>query len=383
MTSQDHKQAVPPLKKPLLPACFLRWTEPPDATGDETLRIASWRRNITLQGKSFATFEEQVMPLLDGTRSVDAICEEVRHIFDRSALLASFATLAEQGILVEGEGRAATAAATHRKPQQGWLSEAAPEGQGAQARLQSTHVVLFGAGMHGAVVARALVAAGIGRLTIVDPSDVKATDPYFAGVFVAADIGKNRAACLVSTLQQHADATDLSYETTRPADPNDIMALISDATLVLCCLESGEQTLALNLNVACKAVGLPWMAASLEGSELLVGPGFFAHDTGPCYMCWRMREVAAAPNQGTRLALETHLGSVQADLSARRENLAMSADIVGGMLGAETLAWITGASMPNLAGQFIQINVPGLRQEKHTVLRNPGCPVCASIGAKA
>ena len=96
-----------------------------------------------------------------------------------------------------------------------------------------------------------------------------------------------------------------------------------------------------------------------------------------------MREVAAAPNQGTRLALETHLGSVQADLSARRENLAMSADIVGGMLGAETLAWITGASMPNLAGQFIQINVPGLRQEKHTVLRNPGCPVCASIGAKA
>ncbi len=374
-------QAATSLRKPLLPACFLHWTEPANESGDETLRLASWRRNLTLQGQSFREFEQEVIPLLDGTLDVDAICEQVSHLFSKDDLLASFATLANQGILIEGATIIQPNEQADRTPQLGWLSETAPEGMAAQQRLQAAHIVLFGAGMHGAVVARSLVAAGVGQLTIVDPAEVQASDLYFSGLFRRSDVGTNRAAALASTLGQLDGATVLHHHTHRPADPNGVLPLLSGAHLALCCLESGEQTLALYLNMACKAAALPWIAASLEGTELVVGPGFFRHDAGPCYMCWRMREMAAASNQFARVAIENYLGTIQTDLSARRENLAMSADIVGGMLGAEALGWLSGTSMPNLDGRFLQISVPGLRVEKHSVLRKPGCPACAAAQA--
>jgi adenylyltransferase/sulfurtransferase len=226
------------------------------------------------------------------------------------------------------------------------------------------------------VVARSLVAAGIGRLTIVDPANVQPTDPYFSGLYQPGDVGQNRADVLATALAKNENQTTLATHVTRPLDADAIKPLIAGASLTLCCLDSGEMNLALKLNIACHVLGVNWIAASLEGTELVVGPGFFQTDDGPCYLCWRMREVAGAANPQNRYALEGRLGQLQSDLSGRRENLAVSADIVGGMLSAEALTWLTGTSTPNLDGRFVVIGLPGLRMEKHMVLRKPGCPVC-------
>jgi molybdopterin-synthase adenylyltransferase len=145
---------------------------------------------------------------------------------------------------------------------------------------------------------------------------------------------------------------------------------------VLCCLESGELNLALKLNRACRNRGQRWIAGSLEGVELVVGPGFSGAEDAPCYMCWRMREVAGAANSEARFALERRLDRLREDLSGRRENLAAGADIVGGMLAAEAICLLTGAGEPSLDGRIVVIELTGLRQSKHTILRKPGCPVC-------
>ncbi|MEL6841048.1 MAG: TOMM precursor leader peptide-binding protein [Pseudomonadota bacterium] len=382
MTEHSSMQETKALRKPLLPACFLYWTEPANDAGQETLRLSSWRRNLTLQGQSFREFADEVLPLLNGTRDIDQICEEVAHLFSRDDILASFATLAAQGILVEGDNIAQTEADVDRTPQLGWLSETAPAGRAAQQSLAAAHVVVFGAGLHGAVVARALVTAGIGQLTIVDSTNVQSSDLYFSGVFQKTDIGTNRAAALATALGKIDGPTTVTHHVERPADPDAVLPLLAGAHLALCCLESGEQTLALYLNMACKAAGMPWIAASLEGTDIVIGPGFFRHDTGPCYMCWRMREFAAAPNQHARFATENYLAEVQSDLSSRRENLNASADIAGGMLAAEALTWLSGTSLPSLDGRLVQIGLPGLQVEKHMVLRKPGCPACAAAQAQ-
>ncbi|MEL6681866.1 MAG: TOMM precursor leader peptide-binding protein [Pseudomonadota bacterium] len=383
MAEQSSKHVAEPLQKPLLPACFLHWTEPANEAGEETLRLASWRRHLALQGKSFQEFEQEVIPLLDGTRDIDEICERVAHLFAKEDLLTAFATLRAQGVLIEGADYIRSEEQIDRTPQQGWLAETAPAGLVAQGNLQAAKVVLFGAGAHGAVVARALVAAGIGRLTIIDPTDVAPTDLYFSGLFQAPHVGANRAEVLCGLLDQAGGSTQLTPNDTRPSDPSEVVPLISGANLVLCCLESGEQVLALYLNMACKASGTPWIAASLEGTALVVGPGFFRHDIGACYMCWKMREFAAAPNQIAHNATQAYLNNAQFDLSDRRENLAVAADIVGGMLGAEAISWLSGTSIPNLDGRFLQIGIPGLKVEKHAVLRVPGCPACDAAQATA
>ncbi|SFR52898.1 ThiF family protein [Yoonia tamlensis] len=360
-------------QKPLLPACFLHWTETGGANDEDVFRILSWRRSLTLKGKSFHSFEETVLPLLTGTHTVDQICEKVAHVFQKDDVVASLRMLATQGIVVEGDEHMAQ---PEHMAQLGWLGEMTPEGRAAQRRLTDAHVVIVGAGAHGAVTARALVAAGIGRLTVLDPAAVGDGDAYFSGLFQSGDIGRNRAEILIARLAQGNGVTQLDAVRTRPDDPAAMEKYIAGASLVLCCLESGELNLAGMLNIACRALGVPWIAASLEGGELVVGPGFFQTGTGPCYMCWRLREIAAAANPPARFAVEQHLDQLRSDNLGRRENLVVAADIVGGMLGAEALSWLTGASAPALDGRFIVVGLPGLRVEKHMVLRKPGCPVC-------
>ncbi|MCG3268319.1 TOMM precursor leader peptide-binding protein [Yoonia sp. I 8.24] len=360
------------LHKPMLPACFLHWTDPARTNDDDVFRIVSWRRNLTLKGKSFQAFEESVLPLLTGAFTVDQICEKVAHVFQKDDVVASLNMLAAQGIVVEGDDHQ-----PHQAPQLGWLGEAAPAGRAAQHKLTDAHVVIVGAGSHGAVTARALVAAGIGRLTIVDPAPVATADLYFSGSYKPDDIGENRAETLASALAQNDGTTTLTAVGSRPADVTAMKQHVEGASLVLCCVESGELNLALLLNLACRESRVPWIAAALEGTELVVGPGFFHTANAPCYMCWRLREIAGATNPQSRFAVEQYLDRLRTDLSGRRENLAPSADIVGGMLSAEALTWLTGVSAPNLDGRFIVVGLPGLRMEKHMVLRKPGCPVCS------
>ncbi|RJL16508.1 TOMM precursor leader peptide-binding protein [Paracoccus siganidrum] len=362
-------------RKPLLPDHFLSWTEPPDRDGEELFRIVSWRRALTLKGHSFREFSREVVPLLDGRTGIDDICDQVADIFERRDLEAALDMLGAQGIVVEAVADEADLP-PHLAPQLAWLGETAPEGRAAQRRLGKARLVLFGAGGPGACAARALVAAGIGELLIVDPAETGPTDPYFSGLYRAGDLGLPRAKVLAGALDGLTPGCTIRAHTARPDTAEDVAALIAGVSQVLCCLDAGELNLALKLNRACRDLGMRWLAGSMEGLDLVVGPGFPGDPDAACYMCWRMREVACAANPQARFALERHLDRQRRDLSGRRENLAAAADIVGGMMAAEVISVLGGAGQPALDGRFLVVELPGLRQEKHVLLRKPGCPVC-------
>jgi molybdopterin-synthase adenylyltransferase len=364
-----------PFQNPLLPDCFLTWTEPPDESGEELFRIVSWRRSVTLKGHSFREFSRRVVPRLDGKNRMDEICAAVSDQFDRPDLEAAIEMLGAQGIIAEAvPGEADLPDRLH--PQLAWLGEATLEGRVAQRRLTGAFVVQFGAGGPGASAARVLAASGVGRLLIVDPAQVGPTDAYFSALFRVSDQGRFRAEVLAASLAEGAPEVRIDAHIVRPETAADVASLIDGADLVLCCLDSGELNLTLKLNRACRDRGARWLAGSMEGTELVIGPGFSGAADGPCYMCWRMREVACATNPQARFALEKRLDKIRQDLSGRRENLAGSADIVGAMMASEAISLLSGAGEPSLDGRFLVMELPGLRQEKHNVLRKPGCPVC-------
>jgi adenylyltransferase/sulfurtransferase len=363
-------------RNPLLPSCFLTWSEPPDEMGDETLRIVSRRRSLTLKGHSFREFGRSVLPLLDGRREFDAICAETSDLFERADLEAALATLGAQGVVVEGDGPSAVEVPPRLAPQINYLGEASEQGRHAQRRLSAATVVVFGMGGAGAGVARSLAAAGVGRIACVDPHAVRPVDLYFSAVFGPPDTGKNRAEVVAAHL--HALAPEIVVESVshRPEDTNAVGTLLAGCDMAVCCLESGELNLILKLNRAARALGIRWLAGALEGTEIVAGPGFPGSREGPCYMCARMREVACAGLPQARFALERHYDRMKQDLGDRRENTAAGADILAGFLAAETFNVLSGAAPPALDGRLLVLDLPTLRQEKHVILRKPGCPVC-------
>jgi len=363
---------MPSLDHPRLPRCFLSWGEPPDSVGDERLRIVSRRRSLTLKGHSFREFAHEVLPLLDGQTHIDDIGARVAHLFDPADLAAALETLSAHGIVVEGG--ASTAA--RLEAQQGYFDEFGDSSDTTARRLRDAHVVLVGAGGAGGAVARALGVAGVGRLVCIDASEVGPVDTYFSSMFGTHDIGRSRAEVMLERVREVVPDIDGRAVTERPADADAFAPLVADADLVLCCLESGDLNLALKLARACRAASVRWLAGALEGPEIVAGPGFGPDGEGPCYLCYRMREVACAANPESRFALERRLDRLQRDLGARRENLVCGADLLAGLLVAETLNILGGSAPPSLDGKLLVSDLRTLGQTRHTVLKKPGCPVC-------
>ncbi len=365
------------IEKPLLPSAFLRWIETDPDSGEDVLRLMSWRRTLTLQGSAFASFEQAVLPLLDGTRTINEICEASQDVFSAEEVAGAINTLAAQGIVVEGSGDIPQNVNDPRAPHLGWLAENSAHGRKSQRFIEASHIVIFGAGGSGAVAARSLMASGVGKLTIVDPSEVTTADPFFASSFSTSDIGRPKAEALASALLTAEQTTRINAISHRPSDERDIQEIVEGATLVLYTFDSGELSLAMMWNKACRSTLTPWIAASMEGRSLVLGPGFFHAPNSPCYMCWRTREIATAQNQQTRHSVESFLSQQNSDLSHQRDNLAAGVDVIGGILAAETLSWISGASQPSFDGRLMTMSLPGFQTQGHTVLRNPACPVCS------
>ncbi|KRE23039.1 ThiF family adenylyltransferase [Agromyces sp. Soil535] len=105
-------------------------------------------------------------------------------------------------------------------------------GGDAQRRLAGAHVVVLGAGGLGSAVVPALVAAGVGRVTVVDDDRVETTNLHRQTLHAPADVGRTK-------VESAADAAAaLSPETTLVPvaarfDAGNADELLADADLVV------------------------------------------------------------------------------------------------------------------------------------------------------
>ena len=368
-----------PFSNPLMPSHFQAWCEPPDASGDEILRIVSAERSVTLKGHSFREFHRHVMPLLDGRRSFEEICAETADLFNRADLESALSILAAHNIVVEGNNR--PAGPQRLQPQLNYFHEVAGNADEAQRRHAAARVVVFGLGGAGASVMHALAAAGVGRVSGVDHCTVSAADTYLSPAFSLADVGRLRADALAARIGDTAPEVAANAVTAQPSTDEDVAAAIDGADLVISCLDAGMLNLAFKLNAACRASGVRWISGELSGTEVIAGPAFYAAD-GPCFMCYRMRLVACAGNPQARFAQERHCDKMKTDAGDTRERLVFGVGLLASLIGAEALNLLTGQADPALGGRLLSFNLTTLTMQKHVVLRKPGCPVCAgSIAA--
>jgi len=363
-----------PFSKPLMPSHFEAWCEPPDSSGDETLRIVSAERSLTLKGHSFREFHRHVMPLLDGQRSFEDICAETADLFNRADLESALSLLAAQNIVVEGDNR--PAGPPRLQPQLNYFHEVAENADEAQRGLSAARVVVFGLGGAGASVMHALAAAGVGHISGVDHGVVSAADTYLSPVFSLADVGRLRAEALAARIGETAPEVTANAVTAQPSTDEDVVAVIEGADLVISCLDAGMLNLAFKLNKSCRARGVRWISGELAGTEVIAGPAFYAAD-GPCFMCYRMRMVACAGNPQLRFGQERHSDKMKVDAGDKRERLLFGAGLLANLIGVEALNLLTGQAEPALGGRLLVFNLTTLTMQKHAVLRKPGCPVCA------
>ncbi len=222
-----------------------------------------------------------------------------------------------------------------------------------QEKLGAATALVVGAGGLGCAASQYLVAAGLGRLVLVDFDTVELSNLQRQILFTEADIGHSKARSAIARLRQLNPHSDL-YGIEQRLDDAALREQVAAAAVVLDCsdnLATREQ-----LNRLCWQEKIPLVSGAVIRMEghLSVFP-MTASD--PCYQCFSHRFG------------EQELSCMEAGV------LAPVVGIIGNLQALEAIKIIAGVGTP-VAGKVLLFDGAEGEWRNFTLPRWTECPVC-------
>jgi adenylyltransferase/sulfurtransferase len=232
-----------------------------------------------------------------------------------------------------------------------------PEWTGAaQERLKAASAVVVGAGALGSPAATYLVAAGIGRLGVVDGDTVELSNLHRQPLHMTPDVGSPKAEVAAAKLGLlNPESLVEPYPVT--VEEANAEAIVMGADVVLDCTDSFESRYL--VNSACCAQGVPLVEAAVVGFDglvLSIRPGESA--------CYRCAFPTAPPPEARRSCREAGV-------------LGAMAGLVGSIQALEALKLLGAVGEP-LLDRILQIDGHDMSQTVVTTARRRDCPACAA-----
>ena len=148
---------------------------------------------------------------------------------------------------------------TSRYARQAILGEVGPAGQ---AKLAVASVLVVGAGGLGCPVLQYLVAAGVGRITVVDHDTVEVTNLHRQPLYRMSDVGRSKVEAARDALQGFNPEVRLETVAER-LTPQNAARLVADADIVVDAADTFAVTYI--LSDTCHAAAKPMVSASVIG----------------------------------------------------------------------------------------------------------------------
>jgi adenylyltransferase/sulfurtransferase len=153
-------------------------------------------------------------------------------------------------------------------------------GPAAQEKLKSACVLVIGAGGLGCPALIYLAAAGVGRIVVVDPDRVDASNLQRQVLYTSDDVGENKAEAAARRLRALNPLVRVDAHPVR-FDRSNAMELVGSSELVV----DGSDNFATRylVNDACVIAGRPFVYGAIQGFEGQVS--VFNWKGGPTYRC--------------------------------------------------------------------------------------------------
>lgn len=230
-----------------------------------------------------------------------------------------------------------------------------------QARLATSSVAIVGAGGLGAPAALYLAAAGVGRITLIDPDVVELSNLQRQVLFRSNDVGVDKARAGQAALKALDPQIDVEAIVTRLESAN-AEQLIAGADVVLDGTDSFETRF--NVNRACHNLGIPLVSGAVGRWDGQIGvfasgrtKGLPSDQRAPCYQCW----VPETPPD--------------ADTCAQMGVVGALTGVIGTMMALEAIKIIALAGTP-LIGRMLFYDGLNATARTLTLNRDKTCPVC-------
>ncbi|AEV16910.1 hypothetical protein TCCBUS3UF1_18710 [Thermus sp. CCB_US3_UF1] len=236
------------------------------------------------------------------------------------------------------------------------LPQVGPEGQ---ARLKGASVVVVGAGGLGVPVLLYLVAAGVGRVGIVEMDRVEVSNLHRQVLYTTEDVGKPKALAAKERLLALNPLVRIDTYPLRLTSEN-ALEVLRPYDLVVDASDNFPTRYL--VNDACVLLGKPLVYGAIYQFDGQVA--VFHHPTGegemgPCYRC--LFPKPPPPGSVPSCAEAGVFGVLPA--------------VVGSLMAAEALKVLLGLGQP-LAGYLLLYEALEAGFRKLKLRRNPTCPVC-------
>jgi len=234
------------------------------------------------------------------------------------------------------------------------LDELGIEGQ---RRLLAAHALVIGAGGLGSPVALYLATAGVGTIRLVDHDVVDLTNLQRQIAHTLARVGQPKVASIAAAIAAinpdvRVDALQLRADAARLAD------WVAAADVVIDCSDNFATRHA--VNAACVAHRKPLVSGAAIGFDGQISVYDTRDAKQPCYAC-------LFPPEATFEEVRCATMGVFAPLVG----------IIGSMQAAEALKLLAGTGT-SLAGRLQMLDARAMEWSEISLMRAPGCPVCAS-----
>lgn len=227
-------------------------------------------------------------------------------------------------------------------------------GAQGQQRLRRSHVLVVGAGGLGAPVLLYLAAAGVGRITVLDPDTVALENLQRQVIHDTIGIGQPK----VESARQRVAAINpnIRFEAvSERLERQNADQWIGPADIVVCAADNFPTRYL--VNDRCRALGKPFVHGAVHRFQGEVA--LFAPD-GPCYRCLH----PVPPTPGTVSSCD------EAGV------LGVLPGLIGCLQAAETIKWLIEVGEP-LAGRLMLFDLLSVRVQTIRLATNSQCPVCS------
>lgn len=229
-------------------------------------------------------------------------------------------------------------------------------GEEGQHKLRQSQVLIVGAGGLGCPISQYLVAAGVGRIGLVDFDLVDLSNLQRQVLYTTADVGKPKALSAAERLSSMNPEVAVVTHAERLTAQN-ASKIISEYDIVI----DGTDNFSTRylINDACVLLGKPNVYGSIfrfEGQVSLFDPPH-----GPCYRC--MFPKAPPPDAVPNCAEGGVLGVL--------------AGTIGVLQATEALKWILGVG-ESLSGRLLIYDALSMYFDVMLIERNPQCPICSA-----
>ena len=313
-----------------------------------------WRINLNDQ-ESLRTFTS-VLPYLNGKYSVDEIVQDLRATkIAKNSIYRCLAQLEKMAFIEEDDSSELSLEDRQRyRDQISFFSRFTSSGGGKfQAKIRQARIGLVDSCELSQSVRRSLVQSGFGNISILrDPaSDASHHDGWQA-----------------TAAHQNGSKVE-----TFDLDRESIWSTSNDAAppaAVIVPQEAHDPLLLEAMDSFSKKSGVPWMLIrALDPHEGWVGPFFIPGETAS-YLSLEARLRGNMPFFEEYNAFDGHLRKVRRP-SSPVGGLTSFFDLLSAMAVTEIVKYVTGISIPHLAGRFLTVNLLSWETELHEVLRLP------------